>query len=88
VNRVVPDNQLASEVRAFAEQLARGATLAFAAGKKFVRAYLEGGIRKADAMVHEIAPALFDSADMRAGVEALLQYGPGQFREKIVFHGR
>ena len=62
--------------------------MAFAAGKKFVRAYLEGGIRKADTMVDELAPALFDSADMRAGVQALLQHGPGQFREKVVFHGR
>jgi enoyl-CoA hydratase/carnithine racemase len=41
VNRVVPDDRLASEARAFAERLAGGATLAFAAGKKFVRAYLE-----------------------------------------------
>jgi enoyl-CoA hydratase/carnithine racemase len=88
VNRVVPDDRLASEARAFAERLAGGATLAFAAGKKFVRAYLEGGIRKADTMVDELAPALFDSADMRAGVQALLQHGPGQFREKVVFHGR
>ena len=67
VNRVVPDDRLASEARAFAVRLAGGATLAFAAGKKFVRAYLEGGIRKADTMVDELAPALFDSADMRAG---------------------
>ncbi len=88
VNRVVPDDRLASEARAFAERLAGGATLAFAAGKKFVRAYLEGGIRKADTMVDELAPPLFDSADMRAGVQALLQHGPGQFREKVVFHGR
>ena len=74
--------------RTFAERLARGATLAFPAGKKFVRAYLEGGIRKADEMVGELAPSLFDSADMRAGVQALLQHGPGQFRAKVAFHGR
>jgi enoyl-CoA hydratase/carnithine racemase len=88
VNRIVPDEKLKAEVTAFAQRLADGATLAFAAGKKFVRAYLEGGIRKADAMVDEIAPALFDSADMRAGVQSLLEYGPGQFRQKVVFHGR
>jgi enoyl-CoA hydratase/carnithine racemase len=88
VNRVVPDEKLASEARAFAERLASGATLAFAAGKKIVRAYLEGGIRKADAVVDEIAPALFDSADMRAGVQALLEHGPRDFRKNVVFHGR
>ena len=67
VNRVIPDEKLESEARAFAERLARGATLAFAAGKKIVRAYVEGGIRKADTVVGEIAPALFDSSDMCAG---------------------
>jgi enoyl-CoA hydratase/carnithine racemase len=88
VNRVVPDEQLESEARAFAERQARGATLAYAAGKKIVRAYLEGGIRKADAVVAEIAPALFDSADMRAGVQGLLEHGPRGFRDKVVFYGR
>src|SRR5246127_3151183 len=72
VNRVVPDEVFESQVRTFAERLASGPTLAFAAGKKFVRAYLEGGIRKADKMVDELDTELFDSADMRAGVQALL----------------
>jgi len=88
VNRVVPDEKLESEATAFAEWLARGATLAFATGKKIVRAYLEGGIRSADAMVDEIAPALFDSADMSAAVEALLEHGPRGFHDKVTFHGR
>src|SRR5712691_2094009 len=47
VNRVVPDEAFESETRAFAERLARGPTLAYAAGKRLVRAYLEGGIRAA-----------------------------------------
>ena len=88
VNRVVPDEKLESEAMAFAERLASGATLAFAAGKKIVRAYLDGGIRKADAVVDEIGPALFDSADMRAGVQGLLEYGPQGFRDRVVFKGR
>jgi enoyl-CoA hydratase/carnithine racemase len=67
VNRVVPDEALESEARAFAERLANGATLAYAAGKRIVRAYLERGIRAADALIEEIAPALFETADMRAG---------------------
>jgi enoyl-CoA hydratase/carnithine racemase len=55
MNRVVPDEKLESEARTFAERLARGATFAFAAGNKSVRAYLEGGIRKAGTVVVEIA---------------------------------
>jgi enoyl-CoA hydratase/carnithine racemase len=88
VNRVVPDEELGSETMAFAERLARGATLAFAASKKIVRAYLEGGIRSADVMVDEIAPALFDSADMRAAVQGLLEHGLGRFRDRVTFQGR
>jgi enoyl-CoA hydratase/carnithine racemase len=88
VNRVVPDENLEPETRAFAEQLANGATLAYAAGKRIVRAYLERGIRAADTLVDEIGPALFETADMRAGVDGLLEHGPRQFRNKIIFQGR
>ena len=88
VNRVVPDENLEAETRAFVERLASGATLAYAAGKRFVRAYLERGIRAADALVDEMAPALFETADMRAGVDGLLEHGPRQFRNKVIFQGR
>lgn len=88
VNRVVLDDQLQSDARAFAEGLAKGATLAFAAGKRIVRAYLDGGIRKADAVVNEIAPALFETEDMGSGVEGFLKHGPRGMRDNIVFHGR
>ncbi len=88
VNKVVPDEILERETRAFAERLASGATLAYAAGKKIVRAYLESGIRAADAVVDEIAPALFETADMRAGVNGLIEHGPRKFRDKVIFQGR
>jgi enoyl-CoA hydratase/carnithine racemase len=88
VNKVVPDEMLEPETRAFAERLASGATLAYAAGKRIVRAYLEKGIRAADTLVDEIAPALFETADMRAGVDGLLEHGPRQFRNKVIFQGR
>src|SRR5882672_3611693 len=88
VNRVVPDDNLETETRAFAERLASGATLAYAAGKEFVRAYLERGVRAADALVDEIAPALFETADMRAGVDGLIEHGPRQFRNRVIFEGR
>ena len=76
------------KTRAFAERLASGPTLALAAGKRIVRAYLDGSIRAADKTVDEIAPPLFASEDMKAGVGALLEYGPRAFRAKVVFQGR
>jgi hypothetical protein len=38
--------------------------------------------------VDEVAPALFDSEDMRAGVAGLLEHGQRTFRDKVVFRGR
>jgi enoyl-CoA hydratase/carnithine racemase len=88
VNKVVVDDVFEAQSRAFAERLAKGPTMAYAAGKRFVRAYLDGGIRTADKLVDQVAPALFDSDDMRAGVSGLLEHGHRAFREKVVFRGR
>jgi len=88
VNRVVSDDAFESQTRAFAERLANGPTLAYAAGKRIVRAYLEGGIRAADKLVDDVAPPLFQSEDMRAAVAALVEYGARSFRDKVVFQGR
>src|SRR6266404_8841020 len=88
VNRIVPDDALEAETRAFAGQLAKGPTLAYAAGKRILRAYLDGSIRAADRVVDEVGPPLFESKDMQAGVTALLDHGPRRFRDKVVFEGR
>ena len=55
-------------------------TLAYAAGKRLVRA--------ADKVVDEVAPPLFQSEDMREGVAALVEHGARNFRDKVIFHGR
>jgi len=88
VNRVVPDESFESQTMTFAERLANGPTAAYAAGKRMVRAYLDGGTRAADKVVDEVAPGVFDTEDMRAGVAALLEHGPRKFRDKVVFRGR
>ena len=62
--------------------------LAYAAGKRVVRASLEGGVRAADRVVDEVAPPLFHSEDMRAGVAGLLEHGARRFRDKVIFQGR
>jgi hypothetical protein len=35
-----------------------------------------------------VAPPLFESEDMRAGVAGLLEHGPRGFRDRVVFRGR
>jgi enoyl-CoA hydratase/carnithine racemase len=88
VNRVIPDDHFEAETHAFAVQLARGPTLAYAVGKRAVRAYLEGGVRAADRAVDEFAPSLFASEDMQAGVKGVLEYGARKFRDQVIFRGR
>jgi enoyl-CoA hydratase/carnithine racemase len=88
VNRVVPDAAFESETMAFVQRLANGPTLAYAVGKRIVRAYLDGGVRAADRVVDEVAPSLFETEDMRAGVSGLLEHGPRAFRDKVAFQGR
>ena len=84
VNRIVKGDHLAEEARRFAQRLADGPTLANAATKRVVRAYLEHGVRGADERTPDIVAPLFDSADLQAAVQTFLEKGPGN----ATFEGR
>lgn len=84
VNRVHPDAELADHSLSFARRLAAGPTRANAATKRMVRAYLEHGVRGADARVGEIAAPLFATEDLQRAVKTFLAEGPG----KATFSGR
>ena len=84
VNFVVDDEELAERSSAFAERLAAGPTRANEATKRMVRAFLEHGVRGADARVGEIAGPLFATEDLPRAVKTFLSEGPG----KATFEGR
>jgi enoyl-CoA hydratase/carnithine racemase len=84
VNRVLPDEELEEKAMKFAHRLAAGPTLANAATKRVVRAFLEHGVRGADERVGEIAAPLFESEDLKGAVRTFLEEGPG----KATFGGR
>ena len=84
VNRVLPDDELEARTLEFASRLAAGPTLAHAATKRVVRAYLEDGVRGADERVGEIGAPLFETEDLEAAVETFPAEGPG----KATFSGR
>src|SRR4051794_13947632 len=84
VNRVLPDDELQDKTLRFAQRLASGPTLAHAATKRVVRAFLDEGVRGADARMGEIAAPLFASEDLQRAVESFLEHGPG----KASFEGR
>ncbi|MBN9100681.1 MULTISPECIES: enoyl-CoA hydratase/isomerase family protein [unclassified Pseudonocardia] len=84
VNRVLPVEGFDEAARAFARKLADGPTVAHAATKKVIAAYLEGGVAQADADVPSIAGPLFDTSDLRGAIRTFLTEGPGH----AVFEGR
>ena len=84
VNAVLPDGELADRSLEMARRLAAGPTRANAATKKMVRAFLEHGVRGADARVGDIAAPLFATEDLQNAVDTFLEQGPG----KATFQGR
>ena len=84
VNAVLPDGELAEKALEFAHRLAAGPTRANAATKQMVRAFLEHGVRGADARVGDIAGPLFATEDLQNAVDTFLEQGPG----KATFEGR
>jgi enoyl-CoA hydratase len=84
VNRVLPDGELGEKARGFAQRLADGPTLANSATKRVVRAYLDGGVRSADAATPGIVAPLFASDDLKGAVRSFLENGPGN----ATFEGR
>jgi len=84
VNRVLPDEGFDDAARAFARGLAEGPTRAHAATKRLVRAQVEASARAADALVPEVAGALFATDDLRNAVRSFLEHGPG----KATYEGR
>jgi enoyl-CoA hydratase len=84
VNRVLPDTELREQTLELARRLAAGPTLAHAATKSIVRAYLEDGVRGADARTGAIGAPLFETADLQGAVDSFLAEGPG----KASFEGR
>jgi enoyl-CoA hydratase/carnithine racemase len=77
INRVVPDDQLEQASMTLAAELAAGPTVAHAASKKLARVTLDQGIEAADAAMRDLQRPIFASADLRRGLEAFRQRGPG-----------
>jgi enoyl-CoA hydratase/carnithine racemase len=84
VNRVHGDDGFDAAVRALAQDLATGPTLAHAATKRVLRDYLEGGVELANDRVGKVAGDLFATEDLQNAVQSFLEQGPG----KATFNGR
>jgi enoyl-CoA hydratase/carnithine racemase len=78
VNRIWPDEEFEAAARAFAQHVAEGPTIAHRATKTLVRAACDDGVRAADALVPEVAGALFETEDLKGAVASFLAEGPGK----------
>jgi enoyl-CoA hydratase/carnithine racemase len=77
IDRVLPAADLHQKAERFAQRLADGPTLAYAAVKELTHAYSQGGVAAADALLLNAAVRLFDTADARNGIRSYLDSGPG-----------
>jgi enoyl-CoA hydratase/carnithine racemase len=84
VNRVLPDDGMLEDARAFARTLAAGPTVAHAATKAVVRAQADHGTRGADERTAALTSHLFETQDSRNAVQTFLREGPG----KATFTGK
>src|SRR4029077_7380624 len=78
INQVVADEALADASRSLARQLAAGPTVAYRAVKRIANLTAAGGVAAGDAMASEVAPPVWESADLEAGLRVFLETGsPG-----------
>ncbi len=84
VNRVLADDAMLEDARAFARTLAAGPTVAHAATKAVVRAQADHGTRGADQRTAGLTSHLFETQDSRDAVQTFLREGPG----KATFTGK
>ncbi len=77
VNRVLPVDGFDDAVLAFVSGIAAGPTMAFGAAKDILRHFETGGVPEAIAHTTAIASELFDTEDLRGGMESFLRDGPG-----------
>ncbi|GAB4052495.1 enoyl-CoA hydratase/isomerase family protein [Catellatospora paridis] len=76
VNALFEPAEFHEAVCAYAMRLATGPSVAHAATKRIVRAYLDGGVSAADAVLPQTAAELVRTEDHRAAVAAFLSDGP------------
>lgn len=82
VNLVVPDDRLDSAALNIAEEIAHGPTVAHAATKRLVAITVAQGVPAADQMMEEVQQGIWASDDLKIGLAAFHEAGPGAAKFK------
>jgi enoyl-CoA hydratase/carnithine racemase len=84
INRIIPDDALDREALALTKRLAAGPTRAHAVTKHLVRTFNAKGLEAADKELLTEAVKLWESRDMRATVEQVLNVDRGKIRSMAI----
>jgi enoyl-CoA hydratase/carnithine racemase len=84
INRVLPEEELTSKAVKFMKALSNGPTIVYGTVKELLKEYYTNGIEKSDNLLLEIVPKLFETQDIKIGIESFKKKGPG----KALFKGK
>jgi enoyl-CoA hydratase/carnithine racemase len=84
INRVLPEQDLIEKAIKFMKIQSNGPTLAYDVIKKLLREYYNKGLEESDNLLQDIVPKLFETEDIKIGIESFKKEGPG----KAIFKGK
>jgi len=89
INEVVPLDQLENAAQAWVQKLSKTATLAHADHKKLLRAWSDGGVHAADALMAEMAAKTVISEDVQGSLKGAIEaIKAGKPRPQYDFKGK
>jgi enoyl-CoA hydratase/carnithine racemase len=78
INRVLPEQVLIEKAIKFMKIQSNGPTIAFATIKNLLREYYNKGLEDSDELLIKIVPKLFETEDIKIGIESFKKKGPGK----------
>jgi enoyl-CoA hydratase/carnithine racemase len=88
-SHVVSDDRVEDTARTLAERLSNGPTLSYAATRTLLKAFANGGITGADAMMLDVTMDLFNSDDTTRGFRNTAEaFDAGVAPPALIFRGR
>lgn len=89
ITEVVPAADLAGAALGWVEKLGTGATRAHASHKALLRAWANGGVEAADAIIPAMSGEILISEDVQTNLQSFIDaYRAGRERPKLEFHGK
>jgi len=84
INRVLPEQELINKAIKFMKIQSNGPTIAFDTIKRLLREFYDKGLEESDRLLLNIVPKLFETEDIKIGIETFKKKGPG----KAIFKGK